>query len=248
MVEWVSRGTNRRAVGVGDLLEGITPRDKRFEYGDHKLTVTEQCAIAKKRLYRIRRKILGLGRGNHETSIKSHGDIIKDVLCADLRVPYGTSSFKLLVHDSKTDKLMYKAFATHYHSGSIGSTNPDPIMRKASEQSQVKRKLSRERMADCILNMAAHFHKAIVVKPHQELYLVDDGEKIKQRYVAEADPTAEYIDENLRWYGSIPGWIKKYLLGTDGYVERTGYDPLPIGFIKTTVRGGKLVDMEKVLV
>jgi hypothetical protein len=247
MVEYVSRGSNRRVVLVGDILEGITPKDKRFEYGFHLMTVTEQCQAAKKLYNPIKRKILAAGRGNHETSIRNHGDIIKDVFCKDLKIPYGTSSFKLIVN-TLDEKLMYKAFANHPHSGTVRSAHPDPIMREASEMVQLKRRLSRERMADCILNIAAHYHKAITVKPHQALYLVDNGEKIKQRYIAEADQTAQYIDEDLRWYGSVPGWIRKYMLGGDGYVERAGLEPLPLGYLRTTVRGGKLVNMEKVLI
>jgi len=247
-VDYVSRGSNRRAVGVGDFLEGITPNDRRFEYGSHLKTVTEQCSSVKKMFKPIKNKFLVAGRGNHETTIRGHGDILKDVFCKELGIRYGTTSFKLIVTDP-SGKLMYKAFVTHPHSGIIRSSHPDPIMRDATEKVQLKRRLARERMGDCILNMAAHYHKAIVVDPYidQSLYLVDDGQKIKQRYIAEAHPTDEYIDEDLRWYGSIPGWIKKYRLGSDGYVDRNGLAPLPLGYMRTIVRGGKIVRMEKVL-
>ena len=248
IVQYVARGSNRRAALVGDIAEAINPLDRRYEQGKHKQTITEQYGDAEDIFRPIRNKVLFACSGNHDSKVRHYGDMVKDIFCKHLRIPYGTVSCKLIVSD-KSGKLMYKAFATHPHSGMIRSSNPDPIMREASEKSQLKRRLARERMADCILNMAAHFHKAIVVKPFQELYLVDDGERIKQRYIAEAHATDEYIDENLRWYGSIPGWIKKYgELGTDGYTERAGYDPLPLGAIKTVVQGGKIVDMDKMLV
>lgn len=249
-ISYVERGSNRKAVLVGDLVEGITPRDRRFEYGSHTMSITEQCQKIKARFRRIKGKILVAGRGNHESAIKDHGDIIRDVFCKDLGIPYGTVSFKLVVSDP-SGKLMYKAFATHPHSGSIGSSSDNPILRDAMEKVQLMRRLCREMMGDCILNMAAHFHKAITVDPrdYQKLYLVDDGEKIKQRYVVKGDPTAEYIDEYSRWFGSIPGWVRKYgELGTDGYVERAGYNPLPLGYLKTVTRDGKIVAMEEALV
>lgn len=249
-VEYVSRGTNRRAIFVGDILEGINPKDKRFDQTNHRMTISEQEAEAEEVLAPIKGKTLVASRGNHESGIKNNGDIIRDTFCRHLGILYGTVSFKLIVRDPKGN-LQYKGFFTHPHSGVIRSSHPDPIMREASEKVQLKRRLARERMGDCILNMAAHFHKAIDVDPYkgQELFLIDDGHKIKQRYIAEADPRAEYIDEDLRWYGSVPGWIRKYgELGTDSYVEQAGYDPLPIGYMRVTVRGGKIMAMDKVLI
>lgn len=247
-VAYVARGTNRRAAIVGDIAEAISPQDKRHEQETHKETITSQYNRAVDTFRPIRRKILFANAGNHDTKVRTHGDMVKDIFCKYLEIPYGTVSCKLIVSD-KTGKLQYKVFATHPHSGSINSSHPDPIMREAAEKVQLKRRLCRERMGDCILNVAAHYHKAIVVKPYQGgLYLIDDGEALKQRYKAEADPRAEYIDEDLRWYGSIPGWIRKHMLHVDSYVEKNGLDPLPLGAIRTVTQGGKIVEMKEMLV
>ena len=212
------------------------------------MSITEQYNAAIDAFKPIARRILAVCTGNHDAKLRSTGDMVRDVFCKTLDVPYGTQSCKLIINDVKSNDLQYKVYMTHPDNGTIRSSHPDPIMREAAEKVQLKRRLTRERMADCILNIAAHFHKAITVEPFQELYLVDDGDKIKQRYKAEADAHAEYIDEDLRWYGSVPGWIKKYSLGRSGYVERAGYAPLPIGCLKTVVRDGKIVRMEKKLI
>ena len=165
-----------------------------------------------------------------------------------LGIQYGTYSCKLLVLDPR-GRLQYKAFITHGN-GSLSSAHAEPIMREASLQAQVKRKLTKELMADCHVQVMAHFHRPVIVSPYQSLYLTDNGIKIKQQYHADADPRAKYIPEDLRWHIAVPGFVRKYSKDTktSGYVERAGLAPAELGFLVSKSVGGRTVHVEKRLV
>jgi hypothetical protein len=249
-IDWVAASPNRYAALLGDLVEAITITDPRYEHKIHqkRASIIDQYNGITDRFRRIRKRILFALSGNHDHSVRHYGDGIASIFCKNLKVPYGTFSCKLRLVDRR-GKQMYKVFATH-GAGHISSVHPDPVMREASLMSQVKRKLAKELHADCHVQVTAHYHQPIVVPPYQGLYLVDDGFRMRQQYVAEADPRAKYIPVDLRWHCAVPGWVKKYssLLGSSGYVERRGLQPVPLGFLVSIAQGGKTVAIEKHLV
>jgi hypothetical protein len=248
IISYVASTKNCFAFIVGDIGDGIDHTDKRWERtGQTEQSILEQYNGITDLFMPIKSRLLGAIAGNHDWKLNHWGDCVKDVFCKRLEIPYGTAACKLIVSDLK-GKLQYKAFAHHPFTGQVNSNHPDPIMREAVETSQVKRKLALQRMGDCILNISAHFHKGRIAKPFQDLYLVDDGKTIKQKYHREANPTAEYIPEDLRWFASVPGFVKKHVMGLSGYVERSGYAPVELGVIRSFTVAGKVTHVDKKLV
>jgi len=244
-IDWLRGSKNRYGFINGDIAEAIHKNDKRFEASRHTELILDQYARAVKMFKPIRHKILGANEGNHDHTIASYGCFVEKLFCEPLEIPYGTYSSKLIINDPK-GRLQYKVFTTHGN-GSVRSNHHDPVLRAAQEQAKVKAKLSGERMADCYLNVIAHFHKAIIVQPVQELYLIDDGKVIKQRYIDEANPKANFIPVDLRFYISSPGFIRKYGEGSS-YAERGGFTPLELGFIVSKTVEGKIEKCYKILV
>lgn len=248
VIDYIGSGKNRYAFIDGDIGDGISHLDKRWERTSQtKESILEQYNNITDRFMPIRNRLLGANSGNHDWKLNTFGDCVKGVFCKRLEIPYGTVACKLIVNDTR-GKLQYKAFIHHPFAGCINSTNADPIMREAMETSQVKRKLTTQKMGDCLLNISAHFHKGRIARPFQGLYLVDDGKSIKQKYHREANPTAEYIPEDLRWYASLPGFLKKHLMGVSGYVERSAYEPVELGVVRSFAVSGKITHLDKKLV
>jgi hypothetical protein len=248
-VDYITQKDNRYAVIVGDLVEGIHITDRRYEKDVHDKggTILRQFNNITGIFEGARGRIITALSGNHEWTVRHYGDGVKEIFCERLKVPYGTYSCKIHVQDQK-GRLQYKVFVTHGN-GHISSVHPDPVMREASLKSQVKRKLAKELMADCHLNIIAHFHRPVIVHPYQSLYLVDDGEKIRQKYLAEVNPRAAFIPEEQRWYAAVPGFLKKYgVPGVSGYVERSGLAPVELGFLVSHANSGRTFGIEKRLV
>jgi len=247
-VDWLKSGKNRYGFINGDIAEAIHKTDKRHEASTHQQLILDQYADAVKVFKPVKQKLLGATSGNHDWKINSYGDFVAKCFCEPLDIAYGTYSCKLIVRDENL-KTMYKAFVTHGN-GSIKSAHHDPILREAQEKAKIKKKLAVERHGDCLVNVIAHFHKAHVIKPFRDLYLVDDGVKIKQQYISEPEPTAKWIDEDLRWYLCVPSFLHKYSDApkTSSYAERGGFGPLETGFIVSRTENSKVVDAYKVLV
>ena len=248
VIEYVLSTKNCYAFACGDIGDAILHTDKRWERkGQKETSILQQYNSITDLFMPIKNRMLGAISGNHDWKMNGFGDCVEGVFCSRLEIPYGTVSCKLIVSDPK-GKLQYKAFIHHPFTGQINSNHPDPLMREAAETSQAKRKLCDQRMGDCVLNISAHFHKGRIAKPFQDLYLVDDGKAIKQKYHREANPQAEYIPEDLRWYATLPGFVKKHLMGLSGYVERSGYKPVELGAIRSFTVAGKITHMDKKLV
>ena len=247
-INWLGDKKNRYGFILGDIAEAIHKSDKRHEDGLHKSSILEQYQAAVEMFKPVKKKLLGSLSGNHDHKISSFGDFVKYNFCAPLEIPYGTYSSRILIYTNEK-KLQYKIFATHGN-GSINSTNSDPQLREAQEKAQIKRKLSKERNADCILNLIAHFHKSYIIPPYQELYLIDNESEIKQQYAVLSIQTDQFIPIDQRWYVAVPGFVKKYFSGDQShdssYVERAGYSPVEIGWMISTVKNTKIQDIEKV--
>jgi hypothetical protein len=249
-VNWLKAKGNRYGFLMGDISEAIHKSDKRHEDALHKNTILDQYADAVDMFKPVRKKLLGALAGNHDFKINSYGDFVDYNFCRPLGIPYGTYSSRILIYTDEK-KLQYKVFATHGN-GTVRSVHADPVMREAAEKSQVKRKLTNERNADCILNVIAHFHKSIIVSPYNELHMIDDEIQIKQKYHISPSQTAQFIPIDQRWYLAVPGFIRKYGVGNQSqassYVERAGMSPVELGFVTILVKNTKIIEAKKIFV
>lgn len=231
---------NNYGVDGGDMIEAIMVDDKRFS--PEKLTEPLPLAEMKTAIELrkpIKDKLLAILMGNHERTLWRFGDITEQV-CKELGVDYGTYTCKLTIKD-KDDKLMYKIYDTHGFRG-ITSTADDPKRRRVTMQLILKRQL-KFKAGDCAVMIKHHTHKLLVCKPESELYLVDDGSKIKQAYTGWGQDEP-YIHPDARWYGNAGSFLKLHGKGISGYAEIMEYDPVELGFLVLKVRDKKIVALE----
>ena len=226
----------------GDDIEAINPDDKRYseELKASPLPLV-QMRHAIERRKPIAHMMLYKLQGNHEQHHWAFGDIMAD-MCQDLGVPYGTWTTKLTVTD-KRGNLMYKTFDEHGRK-QVTSTADDPIRRKVNMQLVLKRHL-KFKAGDCAVMIKHHTHKLLVCEPESDVYLVDDGNKIKQAYTSYGQ-SESYIHPDARWYGNAGSFLKLYIDGITGYAERAEYDPVELGFLVLKVRDRKIIGLEPV--
>lgn len=235
--------SNNYAFDTGDMIEAIMVDDKRFSV--EKLTEPlpqEQANKAIERREPIKAQLLAILLGNHERKLWRFGNITEDA-CQKLGVSYGTYTAKVAIHDVN-EGLMYKIYATHGFR-SIRSTADDPIRRLSNELLQLKRHL-KFKAGDCAVMIKGHTHKLRVAKPSLELYLTDDGKKIKQHYT-EWGQNESYIHPDARWYGNTGSFLKLFGDGISGYAEIFEYDPTEMGFLILKVRNKKIVSLDPIM-
>jgi predicted phosphodiesterase len=241
----VKKDKNAYIAHLGDLAEAIMIDDSRYD----KETVAQgkdvpllQYRSVKEKLFPVRDRILTVMMGNHDWKhIRKVGNLVKDYVCAELKVPYGTYTCKLLINDKKSN-LMYKIFLTHGF-GALNSNADDPVRRLSNMQLALKRKLS-QKAADCAIMAMGHNHKLITVDPLPTLYLVDENNDVQQHYIAGVQ-SAQYIHPDHRWYCATGSFFKLYGLGMSGYGEVFGYDPHELGCCIVHVENKTIVRVEK---
>lgn len=232
--------SNNYGVEGGDDIEAITADDPRFS--SEKLTEAlplAQMKIAIKKREPIKHMMLVKLMGNHERTLWRFGNIM-EMMCDELGVLYGTYTAKITIQDKK-DNLIYKLYETHGRK-TITSTADDPLRRDVNMQLILKRQL-RRKAGDCAVMIKHHAHKLIVTPPTSELYLIDDGKRIKQAYTSSGQ-TEPYIHPDARWYGCAASFLRLFGEDISGYAEIAELDPVELGFLVTKVRDRKIVEVK----
>lgn len=232
--------SNNYGIDGGDMMEAIMVDDKR--YSPEMLTEPLPLAQIKRAIEKrepIKDKLLCILTGNHERKLWRFGDITQEV-CEKLGVEAGTYTAKLIIQD-KNEKLMYKLYDTH-GSKSITSTADDPQRRLSNLQLILKRHL-RFMAGDCAVMIKHHVHKLLVCSPEPELYLVDDGKKIRQKYTSWGE-NESYIHPDARWYGCAGSFLKLFGEGISGYAEIAEYPPVELGWLILKVRDKQIVELK----
>lgn len=240
---------NNYGIEMGDDIEAILVDDKRFSPEKLKdpltgksepLTLTQIDRAVKIR-EPIKDKLLCKLIGNHERKLWRFGDITENI-CEKLGVDYGTYTAKITIKD-KDGKLMYKIYATHGFK-QITSTADDPNRRHSNMQIILKRHL-KFKAGDCAVMVKGHTHKLMVCKPESELYLIDDGKKIKQAYTSWGQDES-YIHPDARWYGNTGSFLRLYGKDISGYAEIFELDPTELGFLVLKVREKRIVSLDPI--
>ncbi|MDH5664707.1 MAG: hypothetical protein OEY10_00215 [Nitrosopumilus sp.] len=249
VIDYVMSKSNRYMIHGGDTVEAIAVDDKRYQADsvdpDKSVTLRQyQGVIDKLTPLAKAKRLLGIHEGNHDLRWLKVGNFIKELVCKELNVPFGTYSAKYVITDSE-EKIKYKIFVTHGN-GAVKSAAKDPIQRDANLQANLKMKLQ-YLAGDCKVMAMGHTHKLIVVEPKHELYLIDDGKKITQGYVT--DPgTTKYIHPDHRWYANTGSMVKLYGdRGVSGYAERMMLRPVELGYCVVVVEDYKVIDVRKVV-
>ena len=227
----------------GDWCEAIVIDDKRFNADGIQEPIPLKQAQEMVKLFNpvADRCIVGL-LGNHERKLLKFGNIVKDVICKNLNIPYGTMTSRICF--THKNKYFFNAFVTH-HMPALRSNAKDPIQAKANIEAALKKTLQ-ERIGDCAFMVGAHTHQLISVQPVEKLFVIDGKKGVKQSYTSGTLGTGGYIHPDFRYYGSSGSFRKHYVDGIDDYGE--AYAPVELGYLKLTLDGGKVAKWDKVIV
>ena len=244
MIEWIGAKNNRYFVHLGDAIEAIRTDDKRYQSDTTTQPIPVLQALDVVRQFRpIRKHCLAWLKGNHEDALSRSGDLVRDIICRELEMPYGSYTCKLRLENNGNP--LFKAFLWHGpRSAAMNSNAKDYVQRQANMLALLKRRLE-QKAGDCLVMCIAHTHKLLILPPSSRLVLSDDGDKIRQSYIGQGCGLDEFIELDRRWYVNTGCAIRLYVTGVDGYAERAGYDPMEIGCAIAEIDGGKLVNIRK---
>ena len=242
MIEYVKKTPDTYFAGLGDYQEAITVDDFRYDMKTQSgFDPLEQTYAVQDKLSTIKDKVLALGTGNHEAKLMRYGDLVKDVLCRNLEVPYGTFEYKLIIK-SLTGALLYKIFITHGF-GSISTVADSRRRCDSNIKLSLERKL-RNKASDCVVMCMGHTHKLIIAEPIDILNLIDDGKDIHAEYTEKIQKGKDIPWEH-RYYINTGSFMRLYKVGVSGYASIAGYDPVDLGYPVIKVVDGKITGIEK---
>jgi len=208
----IAEDHNARWIGLGDYLDLISMRDKRFD--PEAIAGKDRAAHLKglgdhmrdrliEKLAPIKDKGIGLIRGNHEFSYDDRFDraIVQDV-CTALSLPYfGYSCFVDLVFRCRQREETFRVCA--HHGAGYAATKGGKLNK--------------------LLQFMRQFAARIYLMGH--VHTVTDDEVI----VVGADEVCEHLVHTSK-VGVVTGtFLKTYPEGPSGYGERKLYEPVPLG-------------------
>lgn len=238
---------------LGDLIEAITPEDKRWQtmsiaWQDKLFTPEEQAKAIVRDLKPLKGRIPVILAGNHEWKLFNTVNF-SDQIAKQLDSTYGSAA--CVVHFKLQGKT---AFRFHLmHGGWTPSSNAkDVVQADANMRATLKMKLQ-DQIGDAIAQFMGHGHRLLLQPPtaHRQLYIsTSDSGKISQHYKVSPVQSANYLHPDTRWFGMVGSFLKLYSPPGSkaiGYAEMFGMKPNEIGCLKATVRKGQLVNVEKVI-
>lgn len=238
---------------LGDLIEAITPDDRRWQttavaWQDRLYTPQEQAEAIVRDLKVLKGRIPVILAGNHEWKLMNTMNF-PEAIAAALGAEYGGAA--CVAH---FDWLGKSAFRIHtMHGGWVPSSNAkDVVQADANMRATLKMKLQ-DQVGDCVLQVCGHGHRLLLQPPtaHRQLYITTTkAGKINQNYKVSPVQSANYLHPDTRWFGMCGSFLKLYAppgSKSIGYAEMFGYRPTEIGCLKATVKGGQLVHVEKLV-
>ena len=246
LIDYVDGGKNIYWAHMGDWIEAITTDDKRYDHDTSLDPIPLKQAHAIVKMFEpIRKKCFCGLIGNHELKLHRFGNLVQDVICKELNIPYGT--YTATVNVEYRGKFLFKMYLWHGPArGAINSSAKDYEQRVANLKASLKMKM-KYKMADCAVMALGHIHKLLIVPPSDQLYLHSDNDGIHQDYLTGLQE-GQFIDTDRRWYIATGSFMKLYQPDAIGYAECAGYDPVELGFPIITVEGGKIVRVEPYVV
>ncbi len=242
---------------MGDFVEAIHINDNRFDYTADDPIPLRQAKRGVKVLTPIAHRLKFGLLGNHEYALQRFGNLslwICEELTSKCRkynnsVRYGTYSAVINVSDKHG--LIYRMFVTHGYY--LSSSAKDPIQRKANMMANLKHKLE-NKYGQAVVMAMGHCHKLLSVQP-DELYLKQEDNRLKGRYLQSPMGDIEYIPPSQRYYFATGSFSRLYTDDTDssgesvsGYAERAGYDPVNLGYCKIHVEDRQITKVEEITV
>jgi hypothetical protein len=253
MVEDVGSTAEARLILLGDMIDAITPNDKRWQttsvdWKDRLITPQDQAKMLVTEFSPIKRQIPIVLTGNHEWALSNVIDLPKDV-AEKLGAFYGSAS--CVAHFEWKGKTAFRFFLQH--GGWTPMSNAkDPVQADANMRAMLKLKLQ-DQVGDCVGMFTGHGHRLLIQRPtaHEQLYITTTKEGgISQHYKVSPRQDAEYIHPDCRFYGMCGTFLKLHSPPGSkavSYAEMKSYKPVEIGCLKAIIREGQMVNLEKVV-
>jgi len=238
---------------MGDLIEAITPSDKRWQttsvaWQDKLFTPEEQAKAIVRDLQSLKGRIPVVLAGNHEWRLFNTVNF-SDQIATALESEYGGSS--CVVHFDWNGKTAFRIHAMH-GGWTPNSNAKDVVQADANMRATLKMKLQ-DQVGDCVLQVCGHGHRLLLQPPtaHRHLYITTTkAGKINQNYKVSAVQSASYLHPDTRFFGMTGSFLKLYSppgSKSIGYAEMFGYRPTEIGCLRAVVKAGQLVHVEKLV-
>ena len=247
LIDYVHGGKNIYWAHMGDWIEAITTDDKRYDHDSSLDPIPLKQAHAVVKMFEpIRKKCFCGLIGNHELKLHRFGNLVQDVICKELNIPYGT--YTAIVRVEYRGKFLFEMFLWHGPArGTINSNAKDYEQRIANMKASLKMKF-KYKWSSAAIMACGHVHKLLIVPPSDQLYLHSgDDQGIHQDYLTGLQE-GQFIDSDRRWYLCCGSFLKLFENNVIGYAEMSGYDPVELGFPIITVEGGKIVSVEPYVV
>jgi len=232
---------------MGDWIETITADDKRYAWSKENPIPLLQAQEAVKTFQPIADKCFCALIGNHELKLHRFGNLVKDVICSSLSIPYGAYMAHVEVKHEGT-KLFSMQLWHGPSRGLLTSQAKDYEQAIANLKASLKMRL-KYMVSDCAIQACGHYHRLLTVPPTNQLYIYRQGTKIKQGYL-DGIQTGAYIDPDRRWYVCTGSFSKLYPDDEDAisYAEVSGYKPVELGYPVIHVVDKQIKSIEQVVV
>jgi len=248
LIDYILEKPSRYWANMGDWIEAITTDDKRYAWNQKECPIPVKQADAAVETFRpIASKCFCGLIGNHELKLHRFGNLVKDIICKELNIPYG--AYMAHVDVKFEGKKLFSMMLWHGPiRGGLTSNAKDYEQAMANMKSSLKMKL-KYMVSDCAIQACGHFHRLLIVPPTKQLYIYTSGSKLKQGYL-DGIQTGDYIDPDRRYYLCTGSFSKLYPDDDEaiGYAEVSGYKPVELGFPVIHVVDGKIVGVEPIVV
>ncbi len=243
LIYCVNSHKNNHFIHVGDVAEGITIDDKRYqeEIQDSSRGVPlMQYQNATNELRDMKEKIIVILEGNHDWKLHKYGHFIRDTVCKELNVPYGTFEAVITFVDSVTGRKLFNLFVEHGQK-TLNCKNHDPATKLHSLRKKLIDNLY-EKAGDCEVMVCGHAHKIVIAPPTPEMYLTSEDGDLKHCYTKINGDG--FIPYNLRWYGCSGSFLKMYEEGISAYGSLMGLAPTELGCLLLNIRDGRVSSLD----
>lgn len=256
LIAWL-RESPRHYLGFGgDAIEGKEVSSPHFSpetLRPGELSIERQLEWVREKLRPVASKVLWWGRGNHDIYTSRDIDAVRSVFIEPLGLQARYGGYQTWVDLGPVRAHVYHGRA------SMPRGAKDPIQSEANQRAWLVNRLS-PLAGDCHLQLMGHVHALLVQAPLDRYALLDGEGGLRARYFQEPVSTVTthdrrggvdqrtYIPPGSRWYGCTGTLRRSAGIGFLDYSEIAGYPPSPIGWLEVRVHGGRIEDIQKVVV
>lgn len=218
VVDEIRADPNARWIGMGDYVEWITPKDKRWHAGGIDESIINMANLDRigdayvEKISTILRPIMdkcwAMGKGNHETAFERehHTSLVQRIL-QECGAPGGlytgwAAITRILFEDESNHRSAVRVFHSHgWQAGRLSGAKVNQLDHLMGW------------IDGCRIYLQGHSHDNVVKKKTK----LDTNPRFTKLVAYNA-------------YGAHTGsFLRTYQMGADGYGEQHGYPPVPIG-------------------